>query len=292
MILLVTHFSSLPYSTDLRFFSASMQDAYNLGWKIGSVVNGSAPAALLETYEAERAPVGAALVSFDRGFSKHFIDFGKVCEAFNDAIDDEHSLISGVFVNYMRVAPRSWAGFKRRRGSIAENDDQDCLVLGRRIPDVQVVSQADGTATSTHRILKSTGHWRLLIFAGDIARDSMAMANVGELCHEIEKSEMEKMDNIQLLTIHSSPRTMVNALELPRPLVPYNDDMGYAIYTVYADDVSYHDGHGEAYKTMFKNYEHCQSQGRLALIRPDMHVVYVGPLEGFLEAKEIFCGRP
>ncbi len=35
-----------------------MQDAVNLGWKLAAVVNGWAPAELLDTYESERYPVG------------------------------------------------------------------------------------------------------------------------------------------------------------------------------------------------------------------------------------------
>lgn len=39
----------------------AMQDAWNLAWKLGHVVRGLAPEALLETYDSERRPVGAAL---------------------------------------------------------------------------------------------------------------------------------------------------------------------------------------------------------------------------------------
>ena len=35
-----------------------LQDAVNLGWKLAAVVNGWAPAGLLDTYESERYPVG------------------------------------------------------------------------------------------------------------------------------------------------------------------------------------------------------------------------------------------
>ncbi len=39
-----------------------VQDAVNLGWKLGQVVNGASPESLLDTYEAERHPVGARLL--------------------------------------------------------------------------------------------------------------------------------------------------------------------------------------------------------------------------------------
>jgi len=42
--------------------NTGMQDAFNLAWKLALVSNGDAPVALLDSYEAEREPVGAALL--------------------------------------------------------------------------------------------------------------------------------------------------------------------------------------------------------------------------------------
>jgi 2-polyprenyl-6-methoxyphenol hydroxylase-like FAD-dependent oxidoreductase len=42
--------------------NTSVQDAYNLGWKLGAVLAGSAAEALLDTYEAERRPVAAEML--------------------------------------------------------------------------------------------------------------------------------------------------------------------------------------------------------------------------------------
>ncbi|MEU4086117.1 FAD-dependent monooxygenase [Streptomyces aureus] len=42
--------------------NTSVQDAYNLGWKLGAVLGGEAPANLLDTYEEERRPVAAGML--------------------------------------------------------------------------------------------------------------------------------------------------------------------------------------------------------------------------------------
>ncbi|MFE3514816.1 FAD-dependent monooxygenase [Streptomyces sp. NPDC059166] len=42
--------------------NTSVQDAYNLGWKLGQVLRHGAPAALLDTYEQERRPVAAEML--------------------------------------------------------------------------------------------------------------------------------------------------------------------------------------------------------------------------------------
>ncbi len=43
--------------------NTGIQDAYNLGWKLGLVVRGRAPDRLLDTYEEERRPIAAAVLS-------------------------------------------------------------------------------------------------------------------------------------------------------------------------------------------------------------------------------------
>src|SRR5205823_8956721 len=39
-----------------------VQDAVNLGWKLAQVVNGRSPQSLLDTYQAERHPIGARVL--------------------------------------------------------------------------------------------------------------------------------------------------------------------------------------------------------------------------------------
>jgi 2-polyprenyl-6-methoxyphenol hydroxylase-like FAD-dependent oxidoreductase len=54
--------------------NTSVQDAYNLGWKLGAVLRGGAPASLLDTYEEERRPIAAQMLglstSVHRGETK------------------------------------------------------------------------------------------------------------------------------------------------------------------------------------------------------------------------------
>ncbi|MER6417334.1 FAD-dependent oxidoreductase [Streptomyces sp. NPDC001137] len=47
--------------------NTSVQDAYNLGWKLGAVLRGGAPAALLDTYEEERRPIAAQMLGISTG---------------------------------------------------------------------------------------------------------------------------------------------------------------------------------------------------------------------------------
>jgi 2,4-dichlorophenol 6-monooxygenase len=54
--------------------NTSIQDSYNLAWKLAAVLNGQASPALLETYSAERAPVAERIVKRANKSSREFVD--------------------------------------------------------------------------------------------------------------------------------------------------------------------------------------------------------------------------
>ncbi|HEY4615370.1 MAG TPA: FAD-dependent monooxygenase, partial [Citricoccus sp.] len=49
--------------------NVSIQDSFNLGWKLGQVASGLAPEKLLSTYTAERQQIAQNLIDFDREWS-------------------------------------------------------------------------------------------------------------------------------------------------------------------------------------------------------------------------------
>ena len=49
--------------------NVSMQDGWNIGWKLGHVLDGRAPEALLDTYSAERQVIAQDLIDFDKQWS-------------------------------------------------------------------------------------------------------------------------------------------------------------------------------------------------------------------------------
>jgi 2,4-dichlorophenol 6-monooxygenase len=68
--------------------NTSIQDSYNLAWKLALVLNGKADVSLLDTYNDERAPIGKQIV--ERA-NKSIEEFGPIYEAlgFNEAKDAE-----------------------------------------------------------------------------------------------------------------------------------------------------------------------------------------------------------
>ncbi|MCK1820896.1 FAD-dependent monooxygenase [Streptomyces sp. XM83C] len=57
--------------------NTSIQDAYNLGWKLGAVLRGGAPETLLDTYEEERRPIAADVLSLSTGVHRGEVRRGK-----------------------------------------------------------------------------------------------------------------------------------------------------------------------------------------------------------------------
>ena len=58
-VLLAGDSAHVHYPAGGQGLSLGVQDAVNLGWKLAQVVNGTSPQSLLDTYHAERHPVGA-----------------------------------------------------------------------------------------------------------------------------------------------------------------------------------------------------------------------------------------
>ncbi|MFJ8533378.1 FAD-dependent monooxygenase [Streptomyces sp. NPDC093591] len=112
--------------------NTGLQDAANLGWKLAAVVKGWAPEALLDTYQAERHPVGKAVLRSSGGLVR-------LARARNPALRAVRALVSA-FVNAARparakaLAQISGIGYRypAPRGSHR--------LVGTRVPDVALES--------------------------------------------------------------------------------------------------------------------------------------------------------
>ncbi|WP_331771153.1 rifampin monooxygenase (plasmid) [Embleya sp. NBC_00888] len=104
-----------------------VQDAFNLGWKLGAAVDGWAPEGLLDSYHAERHPVGAAVLENTRAqITLLGTDPGATAlrELFSKLMDFEE-------VNRYVTEIISAVGIRYDFG-----DDQGHELLGRRMRDV------------------------------------------------------------------------------------------------------------------------------------------------------------
>lgn len=118
--------------------NTGIQDAFNLGWKLASVVHGRAPLSLLDTYHTERHAVGRRLLMNTRAQGLLFLsgaevqplrDSLKELMAYEDVARHLAAMVTGLEITY-----------EVGKGSHP--------LLGRRMPHLELAA-SDGTTSST-----------------------------------------------------------------------------------------------------------------------------------------------
>ena len=296
--------------------NVSMQDTYNLGWKIGLVVKGLAKRSILRTYQSERKRVAQDLIAFDYRFSRLFSgrptkdaadEAGIWMAEFKDAFEKGRWFTSGLAVDYgasMLVAkPGDSAGqgdgtdvepiINDTRRVVGKQELASNIKLGMRFPSFQVLNQSDARPWQFGEVLKSDGRFRIIVFAGNLKNEKQwnrlrsfgeSMAEPDSVIHRFTPSLQLVDAVIQILVIHSAPRHEVELLDLPGIFHPFDWKSGWDYEKVFVDDVSYHEGHGEAYKCYGVDSE----TGCLVIVRPDQHVGWIGELEDLRDVDRYF----
>jgi phenol 2-monooxygenase len=141
--------------------NVSLQDGYNIGWKLGEVLTGLAGTSLLETYVLEREKVAIDLINFDRYFSKLFSSGAQTSPAeFQEGFIQAGRYTAGLTAKY-DVSPITSA---LESTGLASN-----VTVGMRLPSAQVVRFCDSKPVQLMQSLKSDGRWRIMAFVGDLA---------------------------------------------------------------------------------------------------------------------------
>ncbi|WP_281964412.1 FAD-dependent monooxygenase [Serinicoccus marinus] len=139
--------------------NVSMQDGFNLGWKLGHVLTGLSPASLLTTYSAERQPVAQQLIDFDREWSS-------LMARKPEDITDPSELATF----YLGTAEFP-SGFMTQYAAsdlVADGEHQglaEGFPLGKRFKSVEVVRVCDGNAVHLGHHARADGRWRVYAFA-------------------------------------------------------------------------------------------------------------------------------
>ena len=296
--------------------NVSMQDTYNLGWKISLVVRGLAKRSILRTYQSERRRVAQDLIAFDHRFSRLFSgrpakdaadEAGISMAEFKDAFEKGRMFASGLAVDYgasILVA--------KSEDSAGQRDDTDVEVmingtdrvvgkqelarnikLGMRFPSFQVLNQSDARPWQFGQLLRSNGRFRIIVFAGNLKNEKQwnrlqsfgkSIAEPDSVIHRFTPSAQLVDSVIEILVIHSAPRQEVELLDLLGIFHPFDWKSGWDYDKVFVDDVSYHEGHGEAYNCYGVDSE----TGCLVIVRPDQHVGWIGELEDLGDVDRYF----
>ena len=153
--------------------NVSIQDGYNIGWKIASILKGQTGLDILDSYTLERQRVAQNLIEFDKTWVKSLASKGKdeggALDANNKVDFGEIWLKSEPFTAGLTVSYDDSA-ITRAKGSIQSLADK--VTVGMRFPTAQVVRYCDAYEMQLVKALPSDGRWRIVVFAGDIRQDA------------------------------------------------------------------------------------------------------------------------
>jgi phenol 2-monooxygenase len=142
--------------------NVSLQDGYNIGWKLAHILRGKLRAEVIATYVSERSKVAADLIDFDRTLTNLYTTnhAGSAAKNFQDHFLQSAKYMAGLMTRYedsMLIDSR--------------NSDQHSarnVHIGMRFPSAQVIRLSDSMHLEFAKVLKSDGRWRIVIFLGDI----------------------------------------------------------------------------------------------------------------------------
>lgn len=286
--------------------NVSMQDAYNLIWKIGSVLTGAAYREILSTYNTERRPVAQALIELDARMASFYANgpsqesqdyqtFRNTFSWFSSGVSVEYE--PSVLVQDGKKSPSDWVHTAdgiapaTRGRSLAQ--DVSKIAVGQRMPSQKVVCQAESNVVHLADMLPSNGCWRVLVFAGDItsATKFQSVQDLGATLETLARTYSRPKhvlhSTIEVLLIHAGRRNDVDLLTLHEVYHPWHETLGWDYWKVFSNDAeTLAPGIGSAYEKYGIDARH----GCLVIVRPDQHVAYMGPLEEQAAPQRFFEG--
>ncbi|GAB3391541.1 FAD-dependent monooxygenase [Humibacter soli] len=264
--------------------NVSMQDGWNIGWKLGHVLSGMAPESLLATYSAERHVVAKNLIDFDREWSTLM---ATKPEDLDDATELEDFYV------------RTWefpAGFmtQYQPSMIVADDAHQHLAtgfpIGKRFKSAMVSRVADGNPVHLGHHATADGRWRLYVFADRAGQD--AASDVSALASWLTESpespvvrftpEGVDADAVfDVKVVYQQPHGDVEVLDAPEVFRPFGGPfhlMDYEkVYSALTDDDIF-DARG------------IDRDGAVVIVRPDQYVSAVLPLTATAELAAFFDG--
>jgi phenol 2-monooxygenase len=147
--------------------NVSMQDTYNLGWKLISVLEGRAAPDLLKTYTIERHAIAQELIDFDKEWSKIMASPPKNPDR-PDLGGVDPAELQAYFVKSGRYTAGVAAQYPPATVLTAKAIHQDLaqdFMVGMRFHSAPVVRLADAKPMQLGHVARADGAWRIYAFA-------------------------------------------------------------------------------------------------------------------------------
>lgn len=272
----------------------SMQDTFNLGWKLAAVLRGNAVPELLHTYSSERQPAAQELIDFDREWAKMFSDKPSTSHDSTEGVDPEE------FHRYFTKKARFTAGTETHYtpSMICGGDEHQWLakglIVGNRFHSAPVTRVADAKPFHLGHAGKADGRWRLYLFAG--AGDAGGVgAPIGDLCEflvnhprspvtRFTAENAARDDVFDIRAVFQQHHADLKIESMPKLLLPAKGRYGLHDYEkIFSSQTRSGD---DIYAMRGISVQH----GCVVVVRPDQYVAQVLPLSAYDPLTEFFDG--
>jgi phenol 2-monooxygenase len=278
--------------------NVSMNDTWNLGWKLASVLRGLARPELLHTYSAERQKIAQQLIDFDREFAAMFSAHPTSDDTAGaaDPADGPAGVDPEVFQRYFQQQGRFTAGVATvyEPSMITGSTEFQYLAtgfgVGTRFHSAPVTRLADARGVHLGHVARADGAWRIYVFADEAG---LAGTRVSELCDFLASAASpitrytpkgaDPDSVIDVRAIVQQGHRELAITDLPAVLTPRKGHFGLVdhekVFTPDAKAQNIFDLRGINRQT-----------GAVVVVRPDQYVAQVLPLHAHDALADFFAG--
>ena len=264
--------------------NVSMQDGFNLGWKLASVLMGRCSPQVLHSYSAERQAIAKELIDFDRKFAEMFSAQPKTADD-----PDGEGVDPAEFQRYFVQQGRFTAGTATRyKPSLISAEPvwqhlAKGLVVGMRFHSAPVIRLADAKPLHLGHTVKADGRWRLFLFAGSDDRGASS-SRVRALCEFLADSPQSPVRQytpagadidsvIDVRAIFQQGHRELAIETMPAFLLPPKGRYGLRDYEkIFCPDL-------KSGNDIFEMRGIDRQQGCVVVVRPDQYIAHILPLD-------------
>ncbi len=275
--------------------NVSMQDAFNLGWKLASVLRGRCSPAILRTYSVERQSVAKELIDFDRKWARMFSAPPK-----NPFNADRDGVDPAEFQRYFVKQARFTAGTETRyvpsiiSGKPTYQHLAEGFTIGMRFHSAPVIRLADAKTVHLGHTVKADGRWRLFAFA-DAEHPAASSSRLRALCEFLAGSkesparrytpagaDIDSVIDVRAIFQQGHRELAIEAI--PALLLPRKGRFGLRDYEkMFCPDLKNH-------ADIFDLRGVDRTKGCMVVVRPDQYVAHVLPLDAYAKLGSFFDG--
>jgi phenol 2-monooxygenase len=269
--------------------NVSMQDAFNLGWKLATVLRKQCTPHLLHSYSAERQAVAKELIDFDREWSGILASAAKAGGA--DAAKTQD-----YFVKHGRYTAGTATHYRASvlTGATSHQHLAEGLVIGTRFHSAPVIRLGDAKPVHLGHAAQADGRFRVYAFspAEDPAAAGSAIRALCSFLTEARESPVRRytpvgadIDSvIDLRAVFQQDHRELAIEAMPSLLLPCKGRYGLLDYEkMFCPDLK--SGHD-----VFDIRGIDRQAGCMVVVRPDQYVATVLPLDDFAALASFFDG--